>query len=207
MPTRYSDDIRAQQIDDWDEWVRDQLNEANARGEFDNLPDRGKPIKIYRTDINPEYDLAFSRLKNAGVMPAWMELDRDVSRMRAEMDAFLSASAEWLRRHRAMVGEEVAPPSKVTWPAWQFWKTLLAWFRFDAAEPSIEPITIDALRDDRRRMKRQFLQRADELDKKIVNYHNALPRELAHLQRLRMLPDRASRMFEEQVPASLVDAA
>jgi hypothetical protein len=42
------------------------------------------------------------------------------------------------------------------------------------------------------------------MDKKISEYHNALPRELSHLQRLRMLPDRAARLFDDAVPIRML---
>ena len=88
-PIRHEDDFRRREIDDWDEYIQEQIEESIARGEFEDLPDQGKPIRIWRTEVNPEYDLAFSRLKNAGVMPLWMELDAEVARLSHEMDLFL----------------------------------------------------------------------------------------------------------------------
>lgn len=77
-PIRKTDDFRAVEIESWDDYVQEEIAGMQARGELDNLPLQGKPIKIWRTDVNPEYDLAFSRLKNAGVMPMWMELDKEI---------------------------------------------------------------------------------------------------------------------------------
>ena len=71
MPLRRDGD-RIEEIESFDEWVHDRLEEAIARGEFDDLPQKGKPIRIESNPFQPELDLAFSRLKNAGMAPAWI---------------------------------------------------------------------------------------------------------------------------------------
>lgn len=211
-PIRYEDDYRRKEIDDWDTWIEDEIRGAQERGEFSDLPHQGKPIEIYRTDLNPEYDLAFSRLKNAGVMPAWMELDRDVSRMAEELDAYLERSAAYLVDQRALLMARlaaektaIAPPVR-DYPRWQVWRSLLDWFRDSTAVPDVKegPASLGDLLTLRQHMRAQYLGRAETLDKKIADYHNALPQGLSHLQRLRMLPNRAARRFDERFPVSMV---
>jgi hypothetical protein len=214
-PIRHEDDFRRREINDWDEYVQEEIHGAIGRGEFDNLPDKGKPIKIWRTELNPEHDLAFSRLKNAGVMPAWMELDAEVSRLSRELESFLDRSRSWLEgelerfRETVNVGVEVDTHDPGI-PWWQFWRRIAAWWRFDLNETK-EPAPVASVRDlvlYRDRMRGQYLERAAVLDKKIAEYHNALPRELSHLQQLRMLPERAGRIFDERIPVRmLVDAS
>jgi hypothetical protein len=208
-PIRHQDDFRRVEIDDWDEYVQEQIQEAIEHGEFEDLPEKGKPIKIWRTELNPEYDLAFSRLKNAGVLPAWMELDAEVARLTAELETFLDASRAYLERHleelreaEAHAGDELPRP----YPWWQFWRRIAESWRLDLNEKEQAPVvaSIGELIVHRNRMRDQYLDRAATLDKRIVEYHNTLPRELAHLQRLRMLPDRAARRFDEQVPIRIL---
>lgn len=214
-PIRKDDDYRATEIEDWDSWIEEQIQESQARGEFDNLPGAGKPLELYRTEVNPEYDLAFSRLRNAGVMPAWMELDREVSRMSRDLDAFLERSATWLLAERDALRASRQPPEGgasgqlVKRPWWQFWRRFLDWFRSDpvgAASPPDHQSPGDLLRT-RDHIRRQYLERAAELDKKIETYHNSLPQALSHLQRLRMLPDRAAKKFDTRLPGSVLLAA
>lgn len=209
-PIRYEDDHRRKDIDDWDTWIEDEIRSAQDRGEFSDLPHQGKPIEIYRTDLNPEYDMAFSRLKNAGVKPVWMELDRDVSRMSEDLDAFLARSATYLLEQRALLmarraadRKAIAPPVR-QYPRWQVWRSLLDWFRDSTAVPTINegPDSTGNLLDLREHMRTQYLERAATLDRKLADYHNALPQGLSHLQRLRLLPDRAARRFDERLPMS-----
>lgn len=208
-PIRHEDDFRRREIDDWDEYVQEQLEEAISKGEFEDVPHKGKPIKIWRTELNPEYDLAFSRLKNAGVLPVWMELDAEVARLSQEMEAFLERSRtfleEQLQELRARHASPEEPPGPA-YPWWQVWRRLAAWWRMDLREPEAVPVarSIGDLIVQRDRMRRQYLDRAATLDKKIAEYHNVLPRELSHLQRLRWLPERAARVFDEGIPARML---
>jgi hypothetical protein len=209
-PIRHEEDFRRIEIEDWDTWIEEQIQESQERGEFDNLPHAGKPIEIYRTQLNPEYDLAFSRMKNAGVLPAWMELDRDVARMSQDLDAFLDRSVAWLLSERDAIirarqtensGPAETLPQQRPW--WQVWQRLLDWFRFDPVDtrPGWEPRSLGDLLRLRDHIRVQYLERAAELDKKIEVYHNTLPQGLSHLQRLRMLPARAEKRFEARLPA------
>ena len=212
-PIRRDNDFQRTELEDWDTWVQEQIQEAQGRGEFDNLPDAGKPIKIWRTEVNPEYDLAFSRMKNADVLPVWMELDRDVSRLSQELDDFLERSTAWLlferdeairAQTREAPAEPSAPAPKRPW--WQIWQRLMDWFRIEPNEPDSrhEPRSIGDLLRLREHIRAQYLARAAALDKKIESYHNSLPEGLSHLQRLRMLPDRAARRFDARFPVRLL---
>lgn len=208
-PIRHEDDFRRREIDDWDEYVQEQIEESIARGEFNDLPHQGKPIKIWRTEVNPEYDLAFSRLKNAGVLPVWMELDAEVARLSRELDIFLDRSRTYLRQQLDELRERQARQDEAPvpgYPWWQVWRRLADWWRLDLSEDDAGPVfaSIGDLIVQRDRMRSQYLARAAELDKKIADYHNALPRELSHLQRLRWLPQRAARVFDEEVPARML---
>jgi hypothetical protein len=211
-PIRHEDDFRRVEIDDWDSWIEEQIQESQERGEFDDLPHAGKPIHIYRTDVNPDYDLAFSRMKNAGVLPAWMELDRDVSRLTRELAHFLDRSATWLLAERDAYRDSLADrrpeqreeAMRHRW--WQLWARLRDWMRVEPEPPAARrvPASLGEVLRTRDHIRAQYLERAATLDRKIEEYHNALPRGLSHLQRLRMLPSRAERLFDERIPARVI---
>lgn len=212
-PIRREADFQRTEIEEWDSWVEEQIQEAQARGEFDDLPDVGKPITIWRTEVNPDYDLAFSRMKNADVRPAWMELDRDVTRLSRELDEFLERSTVWLLEQRDELMRSMAQkrtpapgtglPIRPWWRFWQRWIDLLRLRSDEGASPRETRSIADLIRL-REHIRAQYMEHAALLDTKIESYHNALPRGLSYLQRLRMLPDKAASRFDAYVPAALL---
>jgi hypothetical protein len=193
---RKADDFRAVEIESWDDYVQEEIAGMQARGELDNLPQQGKPIKIWRTDVNPEYDLAFSRLKNAGVMPMWMELDKEVGERTQALWARLEAVEAELR---ALVRSLQLPPSPPEETPQTFRQRLVRWFRTDFSDDAPPPPTMTSIMARRERERTAFLEQAAELDKRIVTYHDSLPRGAEHLQRLRWLPNRAAAVFDSRI--------
>jgi len=64
---------------DWGEIVEQKIREAIARGEFDDLPGQGKPVRIEEYPFTPpEWRLAFKILADAGFAPDWIELDKEI---------------------------------------------------------------------------------------------------------------------------------
>jgi DnaJ family protein C protein 28 len=65
----------------WQGFVERQIQEAQARGEFDNLPGHGKPLPLEA--LNP-YEgpnaLAHKILRDHGFAPEWIELDKEIRR-------------------------------------------------------------------------------------------------------------------------------
>lgn len=200
-PIRKSDDYRVTEIDSWEEYVREEEAGLEARGELKNLPGAGKPIKIWKTELNPENDLAFSRLKNAGIKPLWMELDQEIGKHTEELWARLDAVErsihallEQLRTPAVVEPEEQIPQGR--------WQRFIGWFRTDFREEDTPAPTITFVMAERDRERTRFLTLAAELDKKINEYHNSLPTGAEHLQRLRWLPERAARVFDERISLS-----
>lgn len=63
--------------------VESIIQEAMARGEFDNLPNRGKPIDLTEYFNTPEdVRVAQSMLKNAGMVPVEIELLQDIAALK-----------------------------------------------------------------------------------------------------------------------------
>lgn len=195
-PIRKKDDFRSEQIDSWDDYVRDELLQDMQENDYLNLPDRGKPIKIWKTDVDPDKDLAFSRLKNAGIKPEWMELDHEIGelteRIWARLDEVeLRLKAEVARTH---MSDEIAQrqPDSV-------WERFQQWFRQDYTRQPKPAPTLTSIMAEREWERKRFLEMAAQLDKRISTYHDSLPAGAQHLQRLRWLPDRAARIFDERI--------
>ena len=63
--------------------VESLLQEAIARGEFDDLPNKGKPLDLTEYFNTPEeLRVASSILKNAGVKPSEVELLRQIAELK-----------------------------------------------------------------------------------------------------------------------------
>lgn len=57
-----------------DEWVERHISDAQARGELDNLPGQGEPLKLDDVSAVPaELRSGFRLLKNAGYLPPELE--------------------------------------------------------------------------------------------------------------------------------------
>ena len=75
-----------------------KITEAMEEGKFDDLPGKGKPI-IFEDDpmTPPHLRMANKVLRNAGVLPDWMQVQKDLYRERQEIGG-----------HRARLGRENA---------------------------------------------------------------------------------------------------
>ncbi|CAA9573075.1 MAG: hypothetical protein AVDCRST_MAG87-2616 [uncultured Thermomicrobiales bacterium] len=213
-PVRHEDDFRSREIESWDSWVEEAIEEARQRGEFDDLPGQGKPLKIETNAYAPELNLALSALKSAGYAPTWMELDRQITTGRAELDAFLERSASYLCSLRESLmthdgrGPRPAPkePDERTLVGRlrAFWRSLVNLLDF-ASDLADEPLrqapepTLADLPVIRSRMRAQYLEQAAALDKLVMEFHGALPRALWHLERTRLGPEAAVRRFDARM--------
>ncbi len=205
-PVRHEDDFRRRPITGWDNWVDKAIEEAKERGEFDNLPGQGKPLQIETNPYAPELDLAHSVLKNADMAPRWIELNREIEAELAALDEFRERTAARFATARAQPAASVEPtpappeaPSRATrwFPPWPFRR------RHAAVTPAVANTTPPdpaILTAERERVRVRYLERAAAIDKKIREYHDALPPSLWHRQRMRLTPERAARDFDSAVP-------
>lgn len=68
-----------------------KIQEAMEEGKFDNLPGKGKPIVFDEDSSTPLHlRMANKVLKNAGVLPDWMQAQKDVIAERQEVSRLLS---------------------------------------------------------------------------------------------------------------------
>jgi Domain of unknown function (DUF1992) len=72
----------------WESAVDKQIREAEERGEFDNLPGRGKPLHL--DDWDAEWGIAYHVLKQAGETLPWIALGRDIEAAQARLRRMLA---------------------------------------------------------------------------------------------------------------------
>jgi DnaJ homolog subfamily C member 28 len=88
------------------DYIDEQIHEAQARGDFDNLPGAGKPLHL---DVNPftgDKALAYSLLKQNGYAPPEVELAKEI-RTRFEK---AQEKLEKLRQQRKSLCSRRIPP-------------------------------------------------------------------------------------------------
>ena len=66
-----------------------RIQEAIERGEFDDLPGKGKPLHLGEDDrtVPEELRMAYRMLKNAGLLPPEVELHKEILRLTDLLDA------------------------------------------------------------------------------------------------------------------------
>lgn len=206
MPTRHEDDYQRKTIRSWDAWIDEAIREAQERGDFDDLPDQGKPITIVETPFAPDMNAALTTLRNAGYAPTWMELDRELTQLKAEMASFLERSCAYLQSRLAELRDQrsapvpESPPARVGW-----WQRLRQWLDLagDVEPAAPHKLGLNDLVMIRSRMREQYLERAARFDKKVTEFHAALPRNLWHLERMRLTQDQAAGTFDQACPPLL----
>lgn len=88
-----------------------KIEEAMEEGQFDNLPDRGKPIRLDDDWLIPaEWRPAMRLLKSAHVLPDWMQWSKELEQARLEYTACLQQTE---REHARYL-----PTSDETYQAW-----------------------------------------------------------------------------------------
>ena len=71
--------------------VDDKIKEAIARGEFDNLPGKGKFLDLDAYFAMPEHlRMGYSILKGADIIPEEMELLRQIKGLKKSLDSATS---------------------------------------------------------------------------------------------------------------------
>lgn len=70
-----------------------RIREAMERGEFDNLPFHGKPLKLDELSGVPEHlRMGYKILKNAGVLPEEMQLKKEITSLQDLLDVCYDAT-------------------------------------------------------------------------------------------------------------------
>jgi DnaJ family protein C protein 28 len=91
----------------WSEIVERQIIEAQERGEFDDLPGKGKPLDLTENPFaDPDWRMAYKILQDNDLTLDWIELDKEI---RAEVKACreqLLQSKRWYERSMAQLGHQ-----------------------------------------------------------------------------------------------------
>jgi hypothetical protein len=84
----------AQRMQRKDQWVDLQIQEAMKRGDFDDLPGAGKPIKNLGTQHDPNWWIKqlVEREKITGVLPPALQLRKDDAELDARLDRHTAES-------------------------------------------------------------------------------------------------------------------
>ena len=78
-----------------DQLVEARISEAQARGEFDNLPGAGQPLPLADEALVPEeLRAAYRLLKNAGYLPPMVQMRREI----AEVEQLLQLAEDETER-------------------------------------------------------------------------------------------------------------
>jgi len=86
--------------------VNEKIEEAIARGEFDNLPGKGKPLDLDAYFATPEHlRLGYSILKSADLIPEEMELLRQIEGLRKSLNSSTNRTEK--RALRQQLSEKV----------------------------------------------------------------------------------------------------
>jgi hypothetical protein len=184
-------------LETWDSWVDEAIQDARERGDFDNLPGQGQPVTIETNPLAGDNELGYHVLKNNNILPHWMELSKELAQARVDLDTFLSQSAARLTRLRERVcsgpGGDAAPEKA----------TILRRLLFGtspAGRDANQSFSLASVEQDRLIMRRQYLQRAANVDKRTQEYNAALSDDLRWLERPRLLPQQAEATFDATCP-------
>ena len=71
--------------------VNKQIEEAMERGEFTDLPGKGKPLKLDTNPfLTPQARVANRLLKQNGFAPRWVELEKEIKQEKAQLERLLT---------------------------------------------------------------------------------------------------------------------
>ena len=118
MPDSPSPSDRSQRKGDdqsWESWVDQLIREAQARGEFDNLPGKGKPLAERRNPFLPDdSQIAFDLIQNSGYTLPWIDDARDIDGRVEAARRKLSQDYAWYQQQRQQPGADL-PALTIAW--------------------------------------------------------------------------------------------
>jgi hypothetical protein len=212
-------------IDSWGGYAEQAIREAQARGDFDNLPGAGQPLDLHDNVFAAEWQSAFRMAKNAGAAPLWVELEKEIRADAEALQALLDRTARRFEREGARAGSALGAGGSGTPAAsaaggargqggrggpgslrarrrWEFgWPTRRGRRAAPDGTPPEAPPSPQSLEAERQRARALYLDRAAELDAKLRDYNAHRPRTLSWLEKPRLLPAEAARRFDDACPA------
>lgn len=79
----------------WIEIIADRkIRDAQDEGAFDNLPGKGQPLNLdFDPRVPPELRAAYRMMKDAQLLPDWIQLHKEIRQRQAQWDARVEAYA------------------------------------------------------------------------------------------------------------------
>jgi hypothetical protein len=179
MPSNESGNRAArepQSLEAWESWVDHLIVNAQARGDFDNLPGHGKPLTVEDAPYGNGLEVGLGMLKRAGVAPYWIELDKQIRAEQEEMETLLAQATALARSLPAIHDPEPVPAP----PVRRGWRAI---FQPRPSEPPAHPAEAGGVECDR--LRRQYHEHAEKREHAIQEYNSAIPRHLWWLERPR----------------------
>ncbi len=207
MASSPGDGAEIDPLERWDSWVDTAIREAQQRGEFDDLPGQGHPLRLDDNPFAGDRAMGFRVLKNAGVLPYWMELEKEIAGDLGALRELRERTAHYLNPWTVPISAgSVEPKHPREGASARRRLAALVWWLFggdrsrggrsdDRRRP--EPAVVEG---ERRRARLAYLERAARLDEKIRLYNAALPDDLRWRERPRLPPDQAARDFDVACP-------
>jgi DnaJ family protein C protein 28 len=91
----------------WGDFVEQEIRDAMERGDFDNLPGKGKPQEFAQTHGDPSLEMANKIVRDAGFAPAWLDLAKEIEHEQREAEASVLRSWRWRETNR---GDAIEDP-------------------------------------------------------------------------------------------------
>jgi DnaJ family protein C protein 28 len=95
--------------------IEELLNKAMQDGKFDDLPGKGKPLKLDEANVHadPEWELAYHMLKDAGYSLQWIELYHEIENDLFNARSGLKRAFDW--RKTVTPGTQLASQVDAEW--------------------------------------------------------------------------------------------
>ena len=90
----------------FEDYVSEQIREAEARGEFDNLPGAGKPLRFLDDTLTGDNRVAYHLLQSNGYAPQEIELAKEIRSGRERIE---SRTAKVRHQGRQLRNRRVPP--------------------------------------------------------------------------------------------------
>jgi DnaJ family protein C protein 28 len=96
--------------------IEDLMRKAMADGKFDNLPGRGKPLRLDESNphADPEWELAYRMLKESGYSLPWIETIREIEKDIEAARKDFQIAWNW---HQAAISESL--PGSIVTAEWE----------------------------------------------------------------------------------------
>ena len=96
--------------------VNKQIEEAMERGEFANLPGKGKPLKFDTNPfLTPQARMTNRLLKENGFAPRWVELEKEIRQEKSQLEKILTNLKGRRERLAAIVQQYPHRHAAVSW--------------------------------------------------------------------------------------------